>query len=192
MEKGTLAKWNKQEGDELVPGEVIAEVETDKATVDFEFQDEGYLAKILVPEGTADIPLGKTVGIMVEEKENVEAFKEFTEADLGEEQTAEKEEETETESASPQTPPPQAQQEGPAVTEEKPVTPAAPTQPETPTTTNGQPQQQQQTARKETHSRTTISRSPLFKNILEEQKSYEDRFGPTQLVPRKLENDGNE
>eukprot|EP01138_Halocafeteria_seosinensis_P000135 gb/GECG01000140.1/.p1 GENE.gb/GECG01000140.1/~~gb/GECG01000140.1/.p1 ORF type:complete len:209 (+),score=44.37 gb/GECG01000140.1/:1-627(+) len=83
MEKGTLAKWNKQEGDALNPGDILAEVETDKATVDFEWQEEGYLAKILVPEGTPDVPLGKIVAIMVEEKEDVKAFKDLLEDDLG-------------------------------------------------------------------------------------------------------------
>ena len=53
MTKGTIAKWRKAEGDLLQPGDVLMEVETDKATVDFEMVDGGYLAKILVPEGSA-------------------------------------------------------------------------------------------------------------------------------------------
>jgi len=55
METGTIAKWNKKEGDKITAGDIICEIETDKATVDFEAQDDSYLAKILKPEGSADI-----------------------------------------------------------------------------------------------------------------------------------------
>ena len=60
MKEGNLAKWLKKEGDQILEGDLIAEIETDKATMGFEASDEGYLAKILVPEKTKDIPL-KTV-----------------------------------------------------------------------------------------------------------------------------------
>lgn len=52
MEAGTIAAWRKQPGDQIEAGDIICEIETDKATVDFEAQDEAILAKILVPEGT--------------------------------------------------------------------------------------------------------------------------------------------
>ena len=58
MEKGNLAKWNKAVGDKVEPGDILAEVETDKATVDFEMQEDGYVARLLVDEGTKDIALG--------------------------------------------------------------------------------------------------------------------------------------
>ncbi|QLQ78934.1 hypothetical protein HG537_0B02810 [Torulaspora globosa] len=77
MTQGNLAIWTKKEGDKLSPGEVIAEVETDKAQMDFEFQEEGYLAKILVPEGTKDIPVNKPIAVYVEEESDVAAFKDF-------------------------------------------------------------------------------------------------------------------
>ncbi|QLL31420.1 hypothetical protein HG536_0B02830 [Torulaspora globosa] len=77
MTQGNLAVWIKKEGDKLSPGEVIAEVETDKAQMDFEFQEEGYLAKILVPEGTKDIPVNKPIAVYVEEESDVAAFKDF-------------------------------------------------------------------------------------------------------------------
>lgn len=77
MTQGNLAVWSKKEGDKLSPGEVIAEVETDKAQMDFEFQEEGYLAKILVPEGTKDIPVNKPIAVYVEEESYVSAFKDF-------------------------------------------------------------------------------------------------------------------
>ncbi len=75
MATGNIAKWRKQEGDALNPGDVIAEVETDKATVDFECQDSGFLAKIIVPGATNDVPVGKVVAIMVDSKDAADAFK---------------------------------------------------------------------------------------------------------------------
>lgn len=77
MVQGNLAVWVKKEGDSLSPGDVIAEVETDKAQMDFEFQDEGYLAKILVPEGTKDVPVNKPIAVYVENEGDVSAFKDF-------------------------------------------------------------------------------------------------------------------
>ena len=82
MNTGNLAKWRKKEGDALSPGDVIAEVETDKATVDFECQDSGYLAKILVPEGTSDVPVGQLVAIMVDSKEALAAFASISAASI--------------------------------------------------------------------------------------------------------------
>ena len=74
MTKGTIAKWLKKEGEAFKPGSVIAEVETDKATVGFEATDEGYLARILVPEGTADLQVGTPIAIFVEEGKDAQAF----------------------------------------------------------------------------------------------------------------------
>ena len=59
MEKGNLKGWTKKEGDELSEGDVLAQIETDKAEMDFETPEEGYLAKILVAGGSKDVPLGK-------------------------------------------------------------------------------------------------------------------------------------
>ena len=59
MEKGNLAKWLKKEGDTVKSGDIIAEIETDKATMEVEAVDEGTLAKILVPAGTADVPVNE-------------------------------------------------------------------------------------------------------------------------------------
>ncbi|ODV59076.1 dihydrolipoyllysine-residue acetyltransferase [Ascoidea rubescens DSM 1968] len=83
MSQGNLAVWNKSVGDKLQPGEPIAEVETDKAQMDFEFQEEGYLAKIFVDGGTKDVPVGKPIAIYVEDEADVSAFSDFTEADAG-------------------------------------------------------------------------------------------------------------
>lgn len=78
MQKGNLTKWRKAVGDKVEPGDIIAEIETDKATIDFEMQEEGYVAKLVVSEGTNDIPLGNVVAILVEEEADIAAFKDYT------------------------------------------------------------------------------------------------------------------
>ncbi|WP_017664122.1 pyruvate dehydrogenase complex E1 component subunit beta [Porphyrobacter sp. AAP82] len=70
MEQGTLAKWLKQEGDKIAPGDIIAEIETDKATMEFEAIDEGVLEKILVPAGTEDVAVGAVIALIVGEGES--------------------------------------------------------------------------------------------------------------------------
>jgi pyruvate dehydrogenase E2 component (dihydrolipoamide acetyltransferase) len=73
MEKGNLAKWLKKEGDKVAPGDVIAEIETDKATMEVEAVDEGTLAKIVVPEGTADVPVNNVIAVLAAEGEDAKA-----------------------------------------------------------------------------------------------------------------------
>src|SRR5256885_13722536 len=73
MDKGTLSKWLKKEGDKVKPGDVIAEIETDKATMEYEAIDEGTLAKIVVPEGTQDVPVKAVIAVLAEEGEDVKA-----------------------------------------------------------------------------------------------------------------------
>ena len=78
MEKGNIKSWNKKEGDEIAPGDVLAAIETDKAVVDFEMQEEGYIAKILFDAGAKDVPLGAPVAILVDNKEDVAAFANYS------------------------------------------------------------------------------------------------------------------
>ena len=73
MEKGNLAKWLKKEGDKVKSGDVIAEIETDKATMEVEAVDEGTIAKILVPEGTQDVPVNDVIAVLAGEGEDVKA-----------------------------------------------------------------------------------------------------------------------
>jgi pyruvate dehydrogenase E2 component (dihydrolipoamide acetyltransferase) len=73
MEKGNLAKWLKKEGDKVAAGDIIAEIETDKATMEFEAVDEGTLAKILVPEGSTDVPVNQPIAVLAGEGEDVKA-----------------------------------------------------------------------------------------------------------------------
>ncbi|CUM50906.1 uncharacterized protein AC631_01308 [Debaryomyces fabryi] len=83
MTQGNIGSWSKSVGDELHAGEAIAEIETDKASMDFEFQEDGYLAKILLGDGSKDIPVGKPIAVYVEEAEDVQAFESFTAEDAG-------------------------------------------------------------------------------------------------------------
>ena len=81
MESGTVVSWQKKEGDKLEEGDLLCEIETDKATMGFETPEEGYLAKILIAEGTKDVAIGKLLCIIVENKDDVEAFANFTGAE---------------------------------------------------------------------------------------------------------------
>ena len=69
MEQGTLAKWLKQEGDRIEPGDIIAEIETDKATMEFEAVDEGVISEILVPEGSEYVKVGAVIARLTVEGE---------------------------------------------------------------------------------------------------------------------------
>ncbi len=73
MEKGNLAKWLKKEGDKIKSGDILAEIETDKATMEVEAIDEGILAKIVVPAGTNDVPVNDLIAIIAQEGEDVNA-----------------------------------------------------------------------------------------------------------------------
>ena len=71
MEEGTLAKWLVKEGDDVKSGDILAEIETDKATMEFEAVDEGKIAKILVPEGTDGVKVGQPIALLAGEGETI-------------------------------------------------------------------------------------------------------------------------
>ncbi|XP_031495559.1 dihydrolipoyllysine-residue acetyltransferase component 2 of pyruvate dehydrogenase complex, mitochondrial-like [Nymphaea colorata] len=77
MTEGNIAKWLKKEGDKISPGEVLCEVETDKATVEMECMEEGYLAKIIHGDGAKEIKVGEVIAITVEEEADVGKFKDY-------------------------------------------------------------------------------------------------------------------
>uniref|UniRef100_A0A6Q2Z3X8 Acetyltransferase component of pyruvate dehydrogenase complex n=1 Tax=Esox lucius TaxID=8010 RepID=A0A6Q2Z3X8_ESOLU len=79
MTMGTVQRWEKKVGEKLSEGDLLAEIETDKATIGFEVQEEGYLAKIMVPEGTRDVPLGTPLCIIVEKESDIAAFSSYVE-----------------------------------------------------------------------------------------------------------------
>src|SRR3990167_545254 len=74
MTEGTLAKWLKKEGDTVKAGEVIAEIETDKATMEVEAVDEGKLAKILIPAGTSNVAVNTAIAVLLEDGEDASAL----------------------------------------------------------------------------------------------------------------------
>lgn len=76
--QGNISKWKKKEGDQIGAGHILAEVETDKATIEWESQEEGYIAKIIMGDGSKDVAVGTPVAILVEEAESVAAFKNYT------------------------------------------------------------------------------------------------------------------
>ena len=127
MEKGNLAKWLKKEGDAVKTGDVIAEIETDKATMEYEAVDDGVMAKIVVPEGTADVAVNQLIAVMAQEGEDVKQAA----ADAGKGAAAPKAPAaaaqpaaapaTASAQAKPAVPTPQAQAPKPAPTEQKPA-----------------------------------------------------------------------
>ncbi|KAH7438294.1 hypothetical protein KP509_04G008900 [Ceratopteris richardii] len=77
MTQGNIAKWRKKEGGPVAPGDVLCEIETDKATLEMEAMDEGFLAKILCGDGSKDIPVGQAIAIVVDSEEEVPQFKDY-------------------------------------------------------------------------------------------------------------------
>ncbi|KAB5523833.1 2-oxoacid dehydrogenases acyltransferase-domain-containing protein [Coniochaeta sp. 2T2.1] len=88
MTAGNIGAWQKKPGDTVSPGDVLVEIETDKAQMDFEFQEEGVVAKILKETGEKDVAVGNPIAIMVDEGVDVSAFENFTLADAGGETAA--------------------------------------------------------------------------------------------------------
>ncbi|MBN3310334.1 ODP2 dehydrogenase, partial [Amia calva] len=84
MTMGTVQRWEKKVGEKLSEGDLLAEIETDKATIGFEVQEEGYLAKIMVSEGTRDVPLGAPLCIIVERESDIQAFADYVETGVAE------------------------------------------------------------------------------------------------------------
>ncbi|KAL2267894.1 hypothetical protein VTJ83DRAFT_5171 [Remersonia thermophila] len=83
MTAGNIGAWQKKPGDLISPGEVLVEIETDKAQMDFEFQEEGVLAKILTETGEKDVAVGNPIAVLVEEGTDISAFEGFTLQDAG-------------------------------------------------------------------------------------------------------------
>ena len=118
MEEGTLAKWLVKEGDKVESGDILAEIETDKATMEFEAVDEGTVAKILVPEGTDGVKVGAPIALIAEEGESVDAAAPAATAAPQEETSARP-----AKTAEP-APPPQAAVETPAAPPQPAAAPA--------------------------------------------------------------------
>lgn len=121
MEQGTIVTWEKKVGDQLSEGDLLCEIETDKATMGFETPEEGYLAKILIEAGTKDIPIGKPLCIIVTEKEDIAKFESY--------QPPAESSAPSSSSASPPPPPPPPLPTAPSTNTSTPPTAVAPTKP---------------------------------------------------------------
>jgi pyruvate dehydrogenase E2 component (dihydrolipoamide acetyltransferase) len=119
MEEGTLAKWLVKEGDKVASGDILAEIETDKATMEFEAVDEGTIAKIIVPEGTDGVKVGAPIAILAGEGEDASAASAAPKADTPAPAPPKAVPEPKADATPKAAPPPQAPVE----------TPAAPPQP---------------------------------------------------------------
>ena len=104
MEEGTLAKWVKKEGDSVTAGDVIAEIETDKATMEVEAVDEGTIGKILVEEGTENVKVNTPIAMLLGEGEDASALDAASAPAKKDEPASADTGETETAAAAPQTP----------------------------------------------------------------------------------------
>lgn len=116
MTSGNIGTWQKKAGDAIAPGDVLVEIETDKAQMDFEFQEEGVIAKLLKESGEKDVPVGSPIAVLIEEGGDVSAFEGFSAADAGGDaaKPAPKEEKKSesSESSSAPTPAPEPEQYG--------------------------------------------------------------------------------
>ncbi|KAJ4257578.1 pyruvate dehydrogenase complex dihydrolipoamide acetyltransferase component (E2) [Fusarium torreyae] len=114
MQAGNIGAWQKKPGDSIAPGDVLVEIETDKAQMDFEFQEEGVIAKILKEGGEKDIPVGSPIAVLVEEGTDIAAFEKFSIEDAGGDAAkpaAPKEEKSESKSEPASTPEPSPEPE---------------------------------------------------------------------------------
>jgi len=178
MEVGTLSSWKVAEGESFAAGDSIAEIETDKATIDFEAQDDGIIAKQLIDPGT-EVAVGVPIMVIVEEEEDVAAFKNF-EAEVVEAEVAAPVEEV---AVAPPTPPP-------APVEVAPVVAAAvpPPTPE-PVIVAAVPETAPITAPTESTTAATPwgslskQKSPLSKTLSAKQQTYIDLYGSTGFTP---------
>ncbi|GMQ08245.1 hypothetical protein CsSME_00052059 [Camellia sinensis var. sinensis] len=116
MTEGNIARWLKKEGDKVSPGEVLCEVETDKATVEMECMEEGYLAKIVRGDGEKEIKVGEVIAITVEDEEDIAKFKDYEPSKSGAGPAAK--------AASESAPPKEEKVEAPATSPEPKVTKA--------------------------------------------------------------------
>jgi pyruvate dehydrogenase E2 component (dihydrolipoamide acetyltransferase) len=189
MEAGTIASWKVKEGEEFAAGDSLAEIETDKATIDFEAQDDGVVAKILVEAGSGEIPVGVPIIVTVEDTADVAAFKDFVPETVAEEKPAE---------VAPPTPAP-APTPTPTPVVEKPVVPptsvaAAVTPEPVPVVTPAPGNVAVASAESEvaTSSASMLSpgwgnfakiKSPLASTLSASQKKYIELYGSTGQIP---------
>ena len=165
MEEGTLAKWLVKEGDTVASGDILAEIETDKATMEFEAVDEGKVAKILVPEGTDGVKVGTPIALIAGEGEEVSAASAKSPSPLvgegGAAKAAQGEGSKQKTPAPSPAPPAKGGGETPAAPSQTAAPHPAPAAPESPAAGSGAP------SRREGQER--IKASPLARRLAEAQ-----------------------
>ncbi|KAH9329267.1 hypothetical protein KI387_001375, partial [Taxus chinensis] len=114
MTEGNIVKWRVKEGDKVSAGDVLCEIETDKATLDMESMEEGFVAKILLGDGTKEIKVGEVIAITVEEQEDIAKFKDYTPSGQG---AAKEEASVEAASKEKSSPPPPPKEDTPSSAE---------------------------------------------------------------------------
>ena len=177
MESGSIASWNLAEGDSFSAGDSLAEIETDKATMAFEAQDDGYIAKILVEAGNGDdVSVNTPIVVVVEEEDDVAAFADFVApvAAAPEAAAAPPSPPPVAEAAAaappPPPPPPPAAVEAPPAPAPVAVAAAAPAAPAAPTVGPA-------------WGNLARVASPIAKSLAKEQQAYLDKYGSTGQVP---------
>jgi len=189
MDSGSLAEWYVEEGAGFAAGDAVAKIETDKASIDFEAQDDGYVARLLLEAGTQDVPVGTPIMITVEEEEHVAAFQDYVLPDEAPAPTPAPEVETskEEKSAAPEPP---AAKGGEAAPEAKP-SPSAMAEAKSPP-----PPKQDAASPPPPAADTAVAvaavawgmhfqtSSPLTKTLATKQRAYVDAYGSTgQVAP---------
>jgi pyruvate dehydrogenase E2 component (dihydrolipoamide acetyltransferase) len=179
MDSGSLAEWYVQEGDRFSAGDAVAKIETDKASIDFEAQDDGFVAKLLQPVGV-DLAVGTPIMVTVEDEADVAAFAEYS---LPKEENA-----AAVAAAAPPTPPPVP---APVATTPPPSVPSTPPPPPPVAAPVAVPPRPpvQVTAPSSSSSVavaygfSTAKVSPLAKTLAAQQKAYIERYGTTGQRP---------
>ncbi|CAM9358662.1 unnamed protein product [Choristocarpus tenellus] len=175
MTHGGIGKWLKAEGDEIAPGDLICQLETDKATMDFEAQDDSFLAKILLAEGTQNVTVGTPICVTVDDAESVSAFKDFVAESVIDEASSPAVMDPPAATPTPPPTPVPAPTPTPTSIEVASPTPPAPSIPTVPSSASSAPDMF--VFRREWGQ--AVRDSPLAHRIAEEQRSYVARYGST-------------
>ena len=182
MDAGTISKWNVKEGESFSAGDSIAVIETDKASMDFEAQDDGVVAKLLVEAGSGEIAVGVPVMVTVEEEGDVAAFANFVAGSAPDSSKTEAEVTPEQPAVAVSTTPPVAVAPAAPVAAPTPTPAAAVAAPVTTTTTPPAPLDAISLGGS-TWGKLAAEKSPLAKLLASKQKQYIEKYGSTGHIP---------
>ncbi|CAH0518406.1 unnamed protein product [Peronospora belbahrii] len=195
METGNMSKWNKKEGDAISSGDIVCEIETDKAVVDYEATDDMFLAKILIPEGTENVPVGQPMMVVCEDEESIAAFKNFIVENvpatpappvLSEEQVPPKKEDVSVSTKAQHSMIPQDSMVNLQNTEKNVTTPAIPAAPVTKAATKAAPPTPAANAMFGEKWGLGIKNSAIATSVIKKQQAYIALYGITGMTPPKL------